>query len=127
MIHSNSNEKACLITSDLNLSFSSVSLSQKIEDEFPKEVFSRLPSIKIQDHQFESIFNYPKDLIDYNSCRMCVVFHAIYNIMTKIRGRIFLKRGGMMRSDKRHQENRLMNGSRPVLAKSCFLNNIKCA
>ena len=75
-------------------------MSQKIEDEFPKEVFSGLPSIKIQDHQFEFIFNRPKDLIDYSSWRTCVVHHAIYNIMAKIRGRIFLKKGGMMRFDK---------------------------
>ena len=66
VLHSNSDEDACLITSDLDLSFSSVSLSQKIEDEFPKEVFSGLPSIKIQDHQFESIFNRTKDPINYS-------------------------------------------------------------
>ena len=36
VLHSNSDEEAYLITSDFNLSFSSVSLSQKIEDEFPK-------------------------------------------------------------------------------------------
>ena len=54
VLHSNSDEEACLINSDLNHSFSSVSLSQKIEDESPKEVFSGLPSVKIQDHQFDS-------------------------------------------------------------------------
>ena len=32
-----------------------------------------------------------------------------------------------MRFDKHHQENRLMNGLRPVLANSWFLNNIKYA
>ena len=32
-----------------------------------------------------------------------------------------------MRSNKRHQENSLLNGSRPMLAKSWFLNNIKYA
>ena len=63
VLHSNSDEEACLITSDFNLSFLSVSLSQIIEDEFPKEVFSGILSIKIQDHQFESIFNRPKDPI----------------------------------------------------------------
>ena len=30
-------------------------------------------------------------------CRMCIYFHAINNIMVKIRGRIFSKKGGMMR------------------------------
>ena len=93
VLHSNSDEEACLITSDLNLSFSSVSLSQKIEDEIPKEVFSGLPSIKILDHQFESIFNRPKDLIDYSSWRICIVRHVIYNIMVKIQGQSF-SRGG---------------------------------
>ena len=78
VLHSKSDEEACLIISDLNLSFSSVSLSQKIEDEFPKEVFSWLLSIKIQDHQFESIFNQPKDPINYRSWRTCVVQHVIY-------------------------------------------------
>ena len=99
VLHSNLDEEACLLTSDLNLSFSSVSLSQKIKDEFLKKVFSGLPSIKVQDHQFESIFNRPKDPIDYSSWRTCVVRHAIYNIMAKIRGRILFKRRGMMRSE----------------------------
>ena len=67
VFHSNSDEEACLITSDLNIYFSSVSLSQKIKDEFLKEVFSGLPSIKIQGHQFEFIFNGPNDPIDYSS------------------------------------------------------------
>ena len=81
VFHSNLDEETCLITSDLNLSFSSVALSQKIEDEFPKEVFIGLQSIQIKDHQSKSIFNRPKDPIDYYLWRTCAACHAIYNII----------------------------------------------
>ena len=46
------NKEACLATNDLNISFPSVviSLSHKFEDEFPKDIPSGIPPIKINDH-----------------------------------------------------------------------------
>ena len=83
---------------------------------------SGLPTIPIKDHQFDFIPNHPKDQIDYSSWRTCVVCNAIYNIIAKIRGRIFLKSEGMMRYYKRHQGSSFMFGSR-----RWFMNNIKYA
>ena len=50
-------KEACFATNNLNLSLSSVdvSLLQKFEDMFPKDVLSRLPPIKSKEHQIDFI------------------------------------------------------------------------
>ena len=75
VFYSNQSNEAYFITNDLNLSFSSLALSQKIEDEFPKEVLIGLQSIQIEDLQFESIFNRPKEFMENMCCFPCYLQH----------------------------------------------------
>ena len=119
-------KKICFATNDVNFSLPSVdSFSQKFKDEFAKDVPSGLPTIQIKDHQFDFIPNRPKDQIDFSSWRKCVVCNAIYNIMAKIRGRIFLKSREMMGSGNHTQGVGFVFEWRHVLAKPWFINNVK--
>ena len=50
---------------------------------------------------------------------------TVQNKKANIRGQIFLKSGGMMRSDNNTQRVRFVFGLRRVLTKPWFINNIK--
>ena len=124
---------------DTSLPSSIVSLLQKFEDVFLKEIPKGLPPIRGIEHQIDflpgaTILNRPaykcnpeetKEIqkqvgelmekgyvreslsprvfpvilvpIKNGPQRICIYFHAIHNIMVKIRGRIFLRKGGIMR------------------------------
>ena len=99
-------KQALLNNNDLDSSLSSVvsSLLQEFKYVIPKDDPKGLPLAETKELQSQveelispCVLHVLLETKKDGPWRMCIYFHAINNIMVKIRGRIFSRKGGMMR------------------------------
>ena len=99
-------KETLLETNDLDSSFPSIvsSLLQEFKHVIPEDDYGDLPpeetkELQSQVEEFISpcVIHVLHDPKKDGPWRICIYFYAINNIMVKIRGRIFLRKGGMMK------------------------------